>query len=238
MRAIILAGGKGTRLRPYTTVIPKPIVPVGGMAIMEILIRKLVTDGCDHITVAVNHQAQIIMAYFGDGSKWGVNIDYSIEDRPLNTIGPLKLIENLPENFLVMNGDILTDLNFGDFYKSHIKSSAMGTIATFKREAKIDFGVLTYDESEKRITEFKEKPVNHYSVSMGIYAFSKKILNIVPDNTPFGFDELMIKMISNKNDLKAYPFEGYWLDIGRPDDYDRANEVFQNLKSYFLGSPV
>ena len=167
MHTVILAGGKGTRLRPYTTRIPKPVVPIGDMAIMEVVLRQLVTAGCQRVTVAVNHLAQLIMAYFGDGAKWGLQIDYSIEDAPLGTIGPLRLIQDLPDNFLVTNGDILTDLDFGKFFQSHLASKAMATIATYQRNVKIDFGVLKY-QSDHRIVEFFEKPTEHFCVSIGV----------------------------------------------------------------------
>ncbi|HET6429118.1 MAG TPA: sugar phosphate nucleotidyltransferase [Phycisphaerae bacterium] len=239
MRAIILAGGKGTRLRPFTTTIPKPIVPVGGMAIMEIVVRQLRYHGCDHITVAVNHMANLIMAFFGDGSRWGLKIDYSLEDKPLGTIGPLKLIEDLPENFLVMNGDVLTDLDFGDLYRGHVASKAMATVGTYERDVRIDFGVLRYQPSDRRIVAFVEKPTEHFSVSMGVYAFSRRILDIVPDDTPFGFDHLMLALIARKAQVHAYPFTGHWLDIGRPDDYDQANVDFERLRDKFLpGEPA
>ena len=147
MRAIILAGGKGTRLKPYTVTIPKPLVPIGGeMPILEIIIRQLANAGFDHITLAVNHLANLIMAFFGDGSSWNVKIDYSLEESPLSTIGPLTLISDLPENFLVMNGDILCNLNYLDFYNYHVQSNNDVTVSTFKRESKIDFGVLEYNE--------------------------------------------------------------------------------------------
>jgi NDP-sugar pyrophosphorylase family protein len=235
MRAIILAGGRGTRLRPFTTHIPKPIVPVGDMAIMEVVLRQLVDAGCDHVTVAVSHLAQLIMAYFGDGEKWNLKIDYSIEDKPLSTIGPLTLIDDLPDDFLVMNGDVLTDLNFGEFYRAHLTSGAIGTVATYERDVKIDFGVLGYGD-DKRITSFCEKPVEHFSVSMGVYAFSRKILDIVPKDQAFGFDHLMLAMIEAGDDIRAYPFNGYWLDIGRPDDYDLANAEFEQRRETFLPS--
>src|SRR5262245_50039627 len=122
-RAIILAGGKGTRMRPYTMVLPKPLMPVGEFPILEVIVRQLVLHSFDHITVAVNHQAEIIRAFFQDGARWGVKIDYSIEDKPLSTMAPLRLIDNLPENFLVMNGDILTDLSYSDFYEKHVSNS-------------------------------------------------------------------------------------------------------------------
>lgn len=222
MRAVILAGGKGTRLRPFTTTLPKPLVPVGEQAIMEVIVKQFVRAGGTHITVAVSHLAQLIAAYFGNGEKWGIKIDYSIEDRPLNTIGPLRLIKDLPEHFLVMNGDILTDLSFADLYQTHLASRAMATVSTYERDVKIDFGVLRYEPAERRVTDFTEKPVEHFGVSMGVYAFSRKILDLVPAEQPFGFDHLMLAMIAGGYDVRAYPYRGFWLDIGRPDDYERA----------------
>lgn len=226
MRAIILAGGKGTRLLPYTTTIPKPIVPVGDMAIMEIVIRQLANCGFNHMTLAVNHYVQLIMAYFEHGKRWGVTIDYSLEDKPLGTMGPLSLIDDLPEHFLVMNGDVLTDINYADFCQSHVDSGSIGTVATYKREVKIDFGVLGFGGEKNLISEFVEKPVEHFCVSMGVYAFSREIMTYIPEGIPFGFDDLMLKLIAEKQDIRAYPFTGYWLDIGRPEDYDRANNEF------------
>ena len=234
MRAVILAGGKGTRLKPFTTTIPKPIVPVGDKAIMEILLQQLLTYGVDHVTLAISHLAQLIMAYFGDGSKWGLKIDYSIEDKPLSTIGPLKLIKDLPENFLVMNGDVLTDLDFADLYRTHVSSGALATVASYERDVRIDFGVLKYEGDDHKIIGFTEKPTEHFSVSMGIYVLSRKILELVPDDTLFGFDHLMLAMIEKGLDARAYPFKGYWLDIGRPDDYDRANAEFEISQDKFL----
>ncbi|MBL7145007.1 MAG: NTP transferase domain-containing protein [Phycisphaerae bacterium] len=234
MRAIILAGGKGTRLLPYTTTIPKPIVPVGGMAIMEIVIRQLANCGFKHLTLAVNHHAQLIMAYFEDGRRWGVTLDYSLEDKPLSTMGPLTLIDDLPEHFLVMNGDVLTDINYADFYQSHVDSGAIGTIATYKREVKIDFGVLGFAGGKNLISKFVEKPVEHFCVSMGVYAFSREIMKYIPEDVPFGFDDLMLKLIAEKQDIRAHPFEGYWLDIGRPEDYDRANNECDEIMGRLL----
>jgi len=234
MRAIILAGGKGTRLRPYTTTIPKPLVPVGDMAIMEIVVRQLQGCGFDHLTVAVNHGAQLIRAYFGDGQQWNVRMDYSMEDRPLSTIGPLRLIPDLPEHFLVMNGDVLTDIDYAALVRAHIESGAIGTVATYERDTKIDFGVLKYDGDRNRITGFVEKPIEHFSVSMGVYAFSRRIMQFIPVGQPFGFDHLMLKLIAENQDIRAHPFAGYWLDIGRPDDYDRANNEFDQIISRLL----
>ncbi len=229
MRAIILAGGKGTRLLPYTTTIPKPLVPVGDMAIMEIVIRQLATCGFDHMTLAVNHYAQLIMAYFEDGRRWGVTLDYSLEDEPLGTMGPLRLIDDLPEHFLVMNGDVLTDIDYASFYQSHRDSGVIGTVATYQRDVKIDFGVLGFGGENNLISEFVEKPVEHFCVSMGVYAFSREIIDHIPRGKPFGFDDLMLKLIAEKQDVRANPFSGYWLDIGRPEDYDRANNEFTEV---------
>ena len=239
MRAIILAGGKGTRLRPYTTTIPKPLVPVGDMSIMEIVICQLKENGFDHITVAVNHQAQLIRAFFEDGKRWGIKIDYSMEDQPLGTMGPLQLVNNLPDCFLVMNGDILTDINYADLYQLHVDSGAMGTIATYERDSKIDFGVIRYGGEKHLISGFIEKPVEHVSVSMGIYIFSKAVMSYIPKSVAFGFDDLMLKLIAEQQDVRAFPFDGYWLDIGRPDDYDKANsEVDVVLARLLPGSEL
>jgi len=229
MRTVILAGGKGTRLKPYTTTLPKPLVPLGDMAVMEVVLHQLVRAGCDRATVAVGHLSQLIMAYFGDGSRWGIDLDYSTEEIPLGTVGPLKRMKDLPEAFLVLNGDVLTDLDFGAFYAAHVASGALGTVATYEREVKIDFGLLGYEGEERRIVRFSEKPVERYRVSMGVYAFSREILALVPDDRAFGFDELMMRCVADAVDVRAYPFNGYWLDIGRPDDYDRANRDFDGL---------
>lgn len=232
-RAIILAGGRGTRLRPYTVVLPKPLMPLGDYPILEVILRQLIYYGFEHITMAVNHQAELIKAFFGDGSKWGITIDYSLEDKPLSTMAPLKLIQDLPENFLVMNGDILTDLNFGNFYDDHIKSNNIFTISAYEREVKSEFGVLEVDQNNTLIG-FKEKPIQTYNVSMGIYMVSKKAVGHIPENTFYGFDHLMMDLIKSESKPKVSSFSGYWLDIGRPDDYMQAIDIFENECQKFL----
>lgn len=230
MRAIILAGGKGTRLKPYTTTIPKPLVPIGNeVPILEVVIRQLSTCGFKHITIAVNHMANFIMAFFGDGAKWNIKIDYSIEDKPLNTIGPLTLVKDLPNDFLVMNGDILCDINYKDFYDFHISQNNDVTVASYKRTAKIDFGVLKYDAKNK-ITEFQEKPVYTFDVSMGIYCIKRTVIEHLPKGTAYGFDNLMLDGIKNKSKIGVKPFSGLWLDIGRAEDYDYVNENYDDIK--------
>lgn len=231
MKAVILAGGRGTRLKPYTTVIPKPLVPVGEKAIIDILISRLVKCGVDEVTICLNHFAEIIMAYLGDGSRSGLKISYSLEEEPLGTVAPISLIENLPENFLVMNGDLLTDLDFKMLFTDHISKNALLTVSTYHRTSKIDFGVLELDETGKTVTGFREKPEYSFNVSMGVYVMNRKVLDFVPRNKAFGFDNLMLTMLEKKVPVNVFPYKGYWLDIGRPDDYEKANEDVSNLSA-------
>lgn len=233
-RAIILAGGKGTRLRPYTVVLPKPLMPIGEFPILEVIIRQLVRHGFDHVTMAVNHQAEIIKAFFQDGKKWGIKIDYSLEDKPLSTMAPLRLIPDLPENFLVMNGDILTDLSFSDLHEEHVSKNNIFTISAYAREQKIDYGVLQTDASGY-LAGFTEKPKKQYLVSMGVYMASRRIMDFIPEGKAYGFDNLMLDLIQSKQPASVRKFNGYWLDIGRPDDYMQAIEEFEQMKSRFLG---
>ncbi len=232
-RAIILAGGRGTRLHPYTVVLPKPLMPLGNYPILEIVIRQLIRHGFDCITLAVNHQAELIKAFFEDGSKWGISIDYSLEKKPLGTMGPLSLIKNLPDNFLVMNGDILTDLNYSTFYNNHCKNSDIYTISSYTREQKIDYGVLEMN-NKNILTGFLEKPISNYEVSMGVYMVNKEVLSYIPVNKTYGFDVLMHDLLVAKKEVKVKRHKGYWLDIGRPDDYMQAIEEFNSFKKNFL----
>ena len=227
-RAIIMCGGLGTRLKPLTLMTPKSLVPIGGRPILEIIIQQLSCQGFDHITLAVNHQAEMIREYIGDGARFELKIDYSLEAKPLSTMGPLKLIEDLPDNFLVMNGDVLTDINFYEFLKHHMLENSLFTISSAFREQKIDFGVLECDPSNY-LTGFQEKPINHYQVSMGVYALSKKILRFIPSGTSYGFDDLIFTLLAKGEEIRIRPYSGYWLDIGRLSDYDQALEDFQKF---------
>ncbi len=222
-RAVILAGGKGTRLYPYTTVLPKPLVPIGDRPILEVVITWLREAGIRDITVSVGHLAELIRSFFGNGEKWGVRLDYSIEDEPLGTIGPLSLLDNLGENFFVLNGDVLTDLDLGAMYAAHSDSSATLTVATFRRTVHIDFGVLRYDPNSLAIQEFEEKPRIPYDVSMGVYLLTRRCLQYVPKRRHFGFDDLVLTLLREKEPVQSFPHSGRWLDIGRPEDYDEAN---------------
>ena len=234
MHAVILAGGKGIRLRPYTTALPKPLVPIGDQhPILEIVLRQLAGEGFTSCTLAIGHLGHIIRAYVGDGSQWGLEVTYSTEESPLGTIGPLlTMLDRLPEHFLVMNGDILTDLDFGDVLRSHRRSGAPLTIATYPRTVSIDFGVLTTDSG--RVTAFAEKPSMDYRVSMGVYGVSRSTLTRYTPGLPLGFDELVLDLLADATPPAAYEFDGYWLDIGRPDDYDRANAEFTTHRDLLL----
>ncbi len=229
IHAVLLAGGKGTRLQPYTTVLPKPLLPIGETPILQIVLETLNRAGFRKATISVGHQAELIQAFFSRQKNLQMAIDFAVEDKPLGTIGPLWLIPDLGEHFLVMNGDILTDLNLTAMWQAHLKSDAVLTVATFERKVSIDFGVLRFDPSSHQIFEFIEKPTHSYDVSMGIYFLNKKCLDYVPKGENFGFDQLMEALLESDEKIHAYPHQGFWLDIGRPEDYDRANKEWVNL---------
>ena len=233
MQAIILAGGKGTRLKPYTTVFPKPLMPIGDYPILEVVIKQLKHYEFNEITMAVGHLRELIQAFFNNGQKWGVNIAYSVEDKPLGTAGPLNLIENLDDNFLMMNGDILTNMNYQAFFRQHLDSGAICSIATYKKSVKIDLGILETNKLNE-LTSYIEKPNLDYTVSMGIYAFRRNILNFIPDNSYLDLPELVKKLLEMRERVIAYRFDGFWLDIGRPDDYEVAIQQFDDHKMEFI----
>jgi NDP-mannose synthase len=227
--AVILAGGLGSRLRPYTVVLPKPLMPIGEMPILEVIIKQLASHGFSRIRLAVNHQAELLRAFFGDGERLGVDISYSLETKPLGTMGPLKLMSDLPDTFIVMNGDVLCDLDFADFIERHERERRLFTIAAAQREQVIDYGVLVSDAAN-RLVGFTEKPRTNYLVSMGVYCLSRDVVEWIPRDQPFGFDQLMLKLIVAGREVRIQPHSGYWLDIGRPDDYFRAVEDWPKLK--------
>ena len=232
-RAIILCGGRGTRLQPYTVVLPKALMPIGDYPILEIVIRQLVKYGFDHITLAVNHQAELIETFFGNGLKWNIKIDYSLEDIPLGTMGPLKIIKDLPDNFLVMNGDVLTDLNFKDFFNEHVSNKNNFTISSYIRDHQIDYGVLSLDNTSK-LNGFEEKPKKQYHVSMGVYMINRKMIDYIPSGKSYGFDQLMLDLLEKGIPVNVKEFKGYWLDIGRHDDYAQAIEEFDKHKHLLI----
>ena len=233
MRVIIQAGGVGSRLRPYTTVVPKPLMPVAEMPILEIVIRQLVTRGFDHITITVGHLAPLIRAFFGDGAAFGVRIDYLLEEQPLGTIGAVRMVPGLTEPFIVMNGDLLTDIDYGAFYKEHVASGASMSVAVYNKEVPISLGVIKFD-TDRRIIGFEEKPVKTFPVSMGVYAMNPEMLEQIPSGEHFGFDDLMAKVFAENISVRAAEFNGIWLDIGRHEDYDSATRMFLANRHRFL----
>ena len=233
MKAIILAGGKGTRLAPYTAVLPKPLMPIGDVPILEVVVRQLKRAGFTDITMAVGHLAELLMAYFSDGNKFGVTISYSREEKPLGTAGPLKLIPELTEPFLVMNGDLLTTLNYRELWKHHARNKAIATVATYQRDAKIELGVIETD-AQGWVRGYIEKPTYHYTVSTGIYVFNPGVLDYIPTQKQFDLPDLILELLAKGHQIATHPFDGYWLDIGRHDDYEQAVVEFEKHRSRFL----
>jgi len=233
MQAIMLAGGKGTRLKPFTNFFPKPLVPIGDVPILEILIRQLAKHGIKDIVILTGHLAELIEAYFGNGSKFGVRIKYFREPAPLNTAGALAFVEKLDEDFLVMNGDILTTLDFSDMMAQHKKNKALATIAIFKRTVKIDFGVIERNESGD-LSAYVEKPSYDKFVSMGINILNKKALRFIKKGEPISMPDLMMKIKESGEKIRCYEFSDYWLDIGRVDDYEQAQREYEANKKRFL----
>jgi NDP-mannose synthase len=231
MRAVILAGGKGVRLAPLTEVIPKPLVPLGGMPIMEVVIRQLKAHGFSHITLAVGYMSDLIKAYFQDGAKWGVRIDYSYEAEPLGTAGPLALIPGLDETFLVMNADVLTNLDYRGLVQHHQKQGGLATVSAYHRRVQIDLGVIIPDGAG-RILDYVEKPTTTHLVSMGVYVFQPQVLAFIPPGKYLDFPDLVKLLLQAGHGVYYQPFEGYWLDIGRHEDYAQAAAEFENIKVF------
>jgi NDP-sugar pyrophosphorylase family protein len=221
-RAVILAGGLGARLRPFTFSIPKPLMPVDETPIIEILLKCLKRGGVRRATIAVNYLARIIQAHCGDGARFGLALDYSLEEKPLGTIGPLTLIADLPDHFLVANGDVLTDLDFGAFLHRHVDEDRLLTIAAFNRKQVSDYGVL--EASGGRLIGFREKPALDVLVSMGVYAVSKRALAVAPRGVKFGFDDLVHALIAAGSPIAVDAHQGYWMDLGRPEDFEQAQD--------------
>jgi NDP-mannose synthase len=233
MKAVILAGGKGRRLAPYTTTIPKPLLPVGEMPILEILLLQLKSFGILDISLCVGYLGSLIQAYFGKGERYGMNIEYSFESQPLGTAGPLKLVEGLSEPFLVLNGDLLTTMNFRDFIDYHFKHGQKASISLAERRVKLDFGVIEYDQSGN-LLDYKEKPETQVFVSMGVYVFHPAVLDFIERGTQLDLPDLILKMKRAGMLVKTYIPTCQWLDIGRPDDYQEANRMMDKEKRVFL----
>ena len=233
MKAIVLAGGKGTRLAPYTYILPKPLMPIGDMPILEVLLRQMKRAGIEDVILTVGHLAQLLRTFFLDGSQWGVNITYSHEQTPLGTAGPLSLIEGLDSTFLVTNGDVLTTLDLQELLAFHRAQESIATIAVHHRQVKIDLGVVQWNGGNC-ISGYIEKPTYDYTVSMGIYVFEPRVMNYIPFNMYLDFPDLVLKLIAAGEKVTGYSFNGYWMDLGRPDDYAQAAKDFMNMRTQFL----
>lgn len=233
MKAIVLAGGKGTRLIPYTRVLPKPLMPIGDMPILEVILLQMKAAGIEEVVLTVGHLAELLRAFFQDGKNIGIDISYSYEETPLGTAGPIALVEGIEKTFLVTNGDVLTDLNLSELINFHHENHAVATIATHHRHVQIDLGVIELD-GDYRITGYLEKPSYDYMVSMGIYVFEPRVLEYIPYRQHLDFPDLVLKLISAGEKVASFPFEGYWQDLGRPDDYEIASQDFEKMRSLFL----
>jgi NDP-mannose synthase len=232
MRAVILAGGKGTRLRPYTTVLPKPLVPMGDRPILELILRQLVRDGFDRADLCVGHLGELIQVYLSESAELpdDLELEFHWEHEPLGTAGALRTIPGLDEPFLVMNGDILTDLDYAALMSAHVDGGAALTIACHRREVKIDLGVI--EASDRSVTGFVEKPSMDFNVSMGIYAYSPSTLAHIPAG-PFDFPDVVRALIDAEEPVSVYRHEGQWFDIGTYTDYELALEEVRRQPDLF-----
>jgi NDP-sugar pyrophosphorylase family protein len=232
MRAVLLAGGPGQRLRPYTTVIPKPLVPVGDRPIMEHIVRGLHARGARHVDVCLGHLGELIQTYFLQATSLPSDLElvWHWEDQPLGTAGALKVVEDLQDTFIAMNGDILTTLDYGDLMRFHGERGAALTVAMHARRVEIDLGVI--ESSDGYITGYREKPSLEYDVSMGIYVYEPRALAFIPDG-PFQFPELVLTLIAAGEQVAAYRSEAEWYDVGTFDELERATRVFNERPDAF-----
>jgi NDP-sugar pyrophosphorylase family protein len=234
MKAVVLAGGKGARLAPYTKILPKPLMPIGDMPILEVLLRQMKRYGVDEVILTVGHLAELLHAFFQDGDRFGLRIRYSYEECPLGTAGPLSLVSGLDDTFLVTNGDVLTTLCFQDLVDYHRSKGAIATIAAHSRNIDINYGVILTNQ-EYEITGYVEKPVYSFFVSMGLYVFEPKVLSYIRYNEYLDLPNLILRLIEAGEKVASYPFTGYWMDLGRVDDYEQAVKDFEMVKPEILG---
>ena len=240
-RAIILAGGLGTRLQPYTVVLPKPLMPVGDRPVLDIVVRQLKRDGFDRVTIATGYLAELIEAFFRDGEVYSIPIDYFREETPLGTVGALALIDGLDEDFLVMNGDVLTDLDYAGILDEHRNNDAIATIAVREQPIEVSLGVMHFDDADAtRLVDYVEKPTLTYHASMGVYCFSPRVLEYIEPGVRLDFPDLILRLLENGEIVRSRPSSSsFWLDIGRPDDYEKAQNDFERLKAQLLpGEPT
>ena len=233
--AVVLAGGKGTRLAPFTAVFPKPLVPVGEIPIVEILTRQLFRAGFKELVLSVGHLAQLIRAYFHQHPLLaeGLQVSFVEEKEPLGTAGSLALVQDLPESFLVLNGDVLTDLDFASFFETHRASLATLSVATKIRSVQLQLGVI--DRIGGVLTGYREKPSHGYEVSMGVYGYTSRALGFIGLRERLDFPDLVLRLLAAGERVQACPCEAEWLDIGNPDDYARAQDLFTARPQQYLG---
>lgn len=232
-QAVILAGGKGTRLKPYTTVLPKPLVPVGDEPILEIILRQLRAARFNDIIISTGHLAELIEAYFGNGKKWGLSIRYVRENKPLSTAGALSLIDGLDRHFLVMNGDILCTMDYRKLAAFHLSRKAVATVSIFRQNIPIDYGVV-FPDRNGHLDHLEEKPVLKHFVSMGINMLSHHAISFIPKGKPLGMPDLLTTMNSAKERVTCYEHTGKWFDIGRVQDYQTALDYFDKNVARFI----
>jgi NDP-mannose synthase len=234
MKAVILAGGRGARLAPYTTIFPKPLVPIGERPILEIIIRQLVRQGIGDIVLSVGHLGELIEAYFQNGHRNipGLDLSYVRESKPRGTAGPLAHIPNLDQTFLVMNGDILTTLDYQSLYEFHRSSGAVLTIAMHRKDVRIDLGVLETNEAQE-VVAYREKPAYSFDVSMGIYVYEPAVLRYIAKDEYLDFPDLVLRLLSFGEKVVGFHSEDYWFDIGRREDYELAQKEFADRASEF-----
>lgn len=241
MQAVILAGGLGTRLRPFTTTIPKPLLPLGDRPIVSILLHQLRDQGFTRICMCLGYMASLFQAFVGDGTREGLHISYVVEDRPLGTAGALQRIAELDDNFVVLNGDTLTTVSFRGLLDAHVKASASGTVFTAKIDEFVDYGVVEFDPQSHALMRYIEKPTRHYFVSTGIYALSREILKFATPDASGRLDmpDLLRNASQNGGPVFCYTQDNaYWRDIGRFDHYEAASKDFQENPERFLKTPA
>jgi NDP-sugar pyrophosphorylase family protein len=240
-RAVILAGGKGQRLGPYTTVLPKPLLPVGDRAILEVVVHQLRDYGFSHMTLAVGYLAHLVQAVMQNGASYGVDIDYHEEDEPLGTVGALATVEGLDDTFLVMNGDVLTSLDYGRLHDIHRESGNILTIASHRRVVRTEYGVLHLNNTgvgeTSDVVGFEEKPELPYIVSMGVYVMEPAAVEFIDAGKPLDLPDLVLRLLAAGEQVGSYLFEGYWLDIGRHEDYEQAIREFESIQAELSTRP-
>jgi NDP-sugar pyrophosphorylase family protein len=237
MKAIILAGGKGTRLAPYTTVLPKPLMPIGDMPILGLLLRQLRRHGVREVILAIGHLGALIRAVISDGSEYGLSVSYSNEITPMGTAGPLhNIIDELTGDFLMMNGDLFTTLNFSRLIAHHRENSADATIGIHRRDIKLEFGLIERDGAG-RFAGYLEKPTYSHHVSMGVYVFNADaVRGFVREPAFLDMPDLILKLHGAGHRVTCFDDECFWLDAGRPEDYRLANQLFEESPEKFLAA--